>query len=119
MAESISLAVLENLVHMSRGDFPEGFVVVAATIPFEFSSWSDLKPEIASQLRSYEMELIEDQRTWGDVWIASRAAAVLEVPSMVVPGESNFLMNPNHPDFAKIIVDPPVPFAFDPRLFRI
>jgi len=35
MAESVSLAVLENLVHMSKEDFPTGYVVVAAEIPDE------------------------------------------------------------------------------------
>ena len=39
LAESVSLAVLENLVHMTREDFPRGYVVVSATclnrFPFE------------------------------------------------------------------------------------
>src|SRR5271169_3442797 len=33
MAQSVALAVLENLVHMSRQDYPTGYVVVTATIP--------------------------------------------------------------------------------------
>ena len=33
MAESVALAVLENLVHMEREDFPTGYVVVGAIIP--------------------------------------------------------------------------------------
>lgn len=33
MAESIALAVLENLVHMTRQDFPRGYVCVAASLP--------------------------------------------------------------------------------------
>jgi hypothetical protein len=33
MAQSTALAVLENLVHMSRQDYPTGYVVVAATVP--------------------------------------------------------------------------------------
>ena len=33
MAESIALAVLENLVHMTRQDFPRGYVCVAAVLP--------------------------------------------------------------------------------------
>jgi len=32
MAESVALAVLENLVHMSRQDFPTGYVCVAAVL---------------------------------------------------------------------------------------
>ena len=33
MAETVSLAVLENLVHMTKDDFPTGYVVVAAVVP--------------------------------------------------------------------------------------
>ena len=33
MAQSVSLAVLENLVHMAREDYPSGFVLVDAEIP--------------------------------------------------------------------------------------
>jgi RES domain-containing protein len=33
LAESVSLAVLENLVHMAREDFPTGYVVVSASMP--------------------------------------------------------------------------------------
>ena len=37
MAESVALAVLENLVHMSRQDFPIGYVCVSAVIPDSIS----------------------------------------------------------------------------------
>jgi hypothetical protein len=43
---------------------------------------------------------------------------VLEVASVIVPHEHNYLLNPAHPDFAKIVVEPPALFHFDPRLFR-
>ena len=33
MAEGIALAVLENLGHMTRQDFPRGYVCVAAVLP--------------------------------------------------------------------------------------
>ena len=54
----------------------------------------------------------------GDWWIESRESAVLEVASVVVPNEHNYLLNPSHPEFAKIVVDPPALFHFDPRLFQ-
>ena len=103
MASSIPLAVLENLVHMSRQDFPTGYVVVSAVIPedFEIPSIDDgaIRPE------------------GGDEWFDSKASAVLRVSSVVVPGESNFLLNPGHPDFVRIMVEPARSFEFDPRLF--
>jgi RES domain-containing protein len=43
-------------------------------------------------------------------------SAVLALPSVIIPGESNYLLNPAHPDFRKISIGKPEPFAFDPRL---
>jgi len=43
----------------------------------------------------------------GDQWIKERTSAVLKVPSIVVPDEYNYLLNPAHPDFAGIKIDRP------------
>jgi RES domain-containing protein len=100
---------------MNREDFPSGYVVVEAHIPVEFSvSWTDVEHEF--QRRGDQ--LYGDTQNWGDIWLEQQVSAMLEVPSMVVLGESNFLLNPRHSDFAKIVVEPPTPFEFDPRLFR-
>ncbi len=40
----------------------------------------------------------------------------LAVPSVIILEELNFLLHPAHPDFKKIRVGQPQPFAFDPRL---
>ncbi|MBI2497892.1 MAG: RES domain-containing protein, partial [Opitutae bacterium] len=40
----------------------------------------------------------------------------LRVPSVVVPGEFNYLLNPAHPDFKRVKIGKPEPFSFDPRL---
>ena len=53
----------------------------------------------------------------GNEWLASRESAVLSVPSVIVPSERNYLLNPRHPRFTAIIktVREEV-FSFDPRL---
>ena len=56
-------------------------------------------------------------QTLGDLWIDSSETAVLEVASAVVYGEHIYLLNPAHPDFPRIAVDPPALFHFDARLF--
>jgi hypothetical protein len=43
---------------------------------------------------------------------------VLRVRSAVIADEFNFLLNPEHPDFKKIVGEQPVPFVFDGRLFH-
>ena len=52
----------------------------------------------------------------GDAWLAATTSAVLRVPSVIVPGEHNYVLNPAHPDFRAIVVRPPVSFSIDPRL---
>ena len=42
MAQSVALAVLENLVHLSREDFPSNYVSVAATIPDSVEMLSEM-----------------------------------------------------------------------------
>src|ERR1039458_6092110 len=112
MAESVALAVLENLVHMSRQDFPTGYVSVAAIIPdsIRITTAQDLR------LRADLREL--SSQDLGDWWIDSKESAVLEVPSAVVADQHIYLLNPAHPDFVRIVADPPALFHFDPRLFR-
>ena len=112
MAESVALAVLENLVHMSRQDFPIGYVCVAAVLP----DGLNIATERDLRLRADPRELTSQEL--GDWWIDSKASAVLEVPSAVVADEHNYLLNPAHPDFARIVADPPALFHFDARLFR-
>jgi RES domain-containing protein len=54
----------------------------------------------------------------GDDWVASRRSVVLRVPSVLVPAEYTFLLNPEHPDFSKLHIGKAVPFQFDRRFAR-
>jgi RES domain-containing protein len=110
MADSISLAVLENLVHLNREDFPVGYVVIGAVLPSQL-------PILSLEDRAGTGELVSSQ-TLGDRWLEEQPSAVLRVPSAIVPQEFIYLLNPKHPDFARIVVELPVPFTFDERLFR-
>lgn len=109
MAETISLAVLENLVHMAKEDFPAGYVVIAADVPdgIVVTNEEDLVKQSPGL----------DQRGLGDRWIDLCASAVLVVRSTIVPFEHNYLLNPQHSDFAAIQVEAAAPFVFDERLF--
>ena len=54
----------------------------------------------------------------GDRWLDTAASLALSVPSVVVPAESNFLLNAEHPSFGELEIGAPEPFRFDPRLLR-
>ena len=52
----------------------------------------------------------------GTFWHEEEASVVLEVPSAVVPGQHNYLINTEHPRFGELAVEGPRPFEIDPRL---
>jgi len=53
----------------------------------------------------------------GADWVKSGRSVILAVPSALIPNELNYLINPAHPNFPKLKIDPPTDFAFDHRLF--
>jgi RES domain-containing protein len=113
MAESPALAVLENLVHMSRQDYPTGYVVIAATIPDHVRVLDE------TFVRASAAEGEPTSQAIGDYWFDAQMSAVLRVRSAVIPSDFNYVLNPLHLDFAQIVVAEPILFRFDERLFDI
>ncbi|MEB2346223.1 MAG: RES family NAD+ phosphorylase [Deltaproteobacteria bacterium] len=113
-AESRSLAVLEQLVHLSRNRLPPHFVCFAVDVPDDLEvpalAPAGLPPDWRRQPGPPAL------RDLGTRWAASRASACLAVPSAIVPGERNLLLNPAHPDFPRLAIGPAEPFALDERL---
>jgi RES domain-containing protein len=54
----------------------------------------------------------------GDRWVQERRSAVLALPSAISPADTNFLLNPEHRDFKRIRIAPPIDFEFDSRLLN-
>jgi RES domain-containing protein len=116
VSSSRSLATLELLVHLDdlatiRGShvlipltFDESIVAEANTSVLQ-AGWDG--PQIAPSTQLL-----------GDQWVRSCASAVLKVPSVVTPGEYNYLVNPLHPDFSRIEIGTATRFEPDPRLTR-
>ncbi len=113
-AGSQSLAVLEMLVQ----DDPlrARYQLIAATLP------SNLKIEVITPDQLPPVwrgpDARPDLQTLGSAWAERRSSAVLAVPSAVIPAETNYLLNPLHPSFARISVGAPTEFITDLRLLR-
>jgi len=54
----------------------------------------------------------------GDDWASENSFPVLKVPSVIVPSEYNYILNPQHPDFQDIQIGEVRPFEIDPRLIQ-
>jgi RES domain-containing protein len=114
-AQSQALAALEILVHLDSEKLLRHYLAIPVTIPphlIEHLSPSSLP----KNWRAYPAP--RSTHAIGDSWLSRASAPALQVPSVVIPSESNFLLNPAHPQFAKLRLGKPVPFRFDPRLTR-
>lgn len=112
-AQSQALAALEMLVHLDSPAMLQKYLLIEAS--FDDSFVADLDRASLPKNWRADPPPIEVQ-VLGDDWAAGKASAVLRVPSVIVPGESNFLLNPGHPDFRKVRIGKPVVFEFDRRL---
>jgi RES domain-containing protein len=114
-AETRALAVLEILAHVDEPErlFELAWVLVSATLPRDAVE----KPERFPESWRRFPHAAEAQQ-FGAEWARAQRSIALRVPSAVVPGEFNYLLNPAHPDFKRVKLGKPEPFSFDPRLGR-
>lgn len=113
---SISLAVLEVLVHLNRASVLPSYSLCSAVFEEALVERLD-RSKLPDGWRAYPA--LPELQEVGDSWIEGGASAVLEVPSAVVERESNYLINPAHPDFATINIGEPEPFEFDERFVAL
>lgn len=112
-AESPSLAALEMLVHLDSSELLDRYVL------FEVEIKKSLIRNVSRAKLPRNWKRTPPPATLqaiGDSWVEGNSSAVLRVPSTLVPGEDNFLLNPAHPDFRELRIGMPLPFRFDPRL---
>ena len=99
-----ALAVVEYLAHL--GSLPNGLLMISIEVP------DTLNIERVDFVPADPMAFLQI----GDDWLDSKSTAVLEVPSVLVPRQKNYLINPEHPLFGAIKIVESIPFAFDSRL---
>jgi RES domain-containing protein len=111
---TLSLAVLEFLVHVDSDLLPDSLVSVRATIPesvvIQTIHPSDLPGNWKDKIIPVAVQNL------GTLWASAGTSAVLKIPSVVIEHEWNYVLNTLHPDFKKIRWERAVPFSFDPRL---
>ncbi|MBU9607289.1 RES family NAD+ phosphorylase [Burkholderia multivorans] len=107
-------AMLEVLVHARIGKVPKTHGWVEATVPDDIV----VERHTADTLPAgWDAAAPQPARRFGDAWLTESRTAVLVVPSVVARAEFNVLVNPAHPDAARIVVTDPRPVVWDERLF--
>lgn len=112
---SRALATLEVAVHLDiHEDLPNDRYFVEIDIP-DSVQILELYTEDLPDNWDAKPPLISTQFI-GDAFISEESAAVLKVPSSIIPAEYNYLINPLHPDAGKIKVIVTEKMTFDSRL---
>jgi RES domain-containing protein len=108
--------MLEYFVHLDVDDPPGDLVVAVAEVP------DDLARErvAASNLPAnwHESAAPPELARLGDEFAQRGENCLLLVPSVLTPNENNWLINPAHTDFKRIVVLEVGPLSYDPRIFR-
>lgn len=113
-AESQSLALLEMLVQ----DEPlrARYVLIPAQLPADLAISQIEASALPADWRTLGAR--DALQAIGRTWLQDGTSAVLAVPSAVVPAEHNYLLNPRHPDFTRIVIGAPKALDVDMRLLR-
>jgi RES domain-containing protein len=112
-AQHRSLAILEYRAHIDLALVPNDLVIATLDIPDDIAIAAT--PPLPEEWREYPAPA--SLRQIGDRFVAEGRAALLLIPSVLVPQENNLILNPLHPDAAKMVWRQPlVPFLYDRRL---
>lgn len=112
---SLSLAILECLVHLNDIKIPPIFVTVEIEIP-------QVKPllftveELPDEWNSTQLHYQTQQ--FGDAHLIAAKRLCLKFPSAVNPLEHNILINPLHKRFPEVKIKKIYPFIWDERLLK-
>lgn len=97
-----SLAALETLVHLTTpSSRAKRYYLIEAQFPAE---------------KIWRAPVVTNSAGLGADWIAARKSLVMQVPSVVIPEEPNYLLNPRHPLMREVRIGEAIDFTFDSRL---
>jgi len=113
--QSRALCTTEIAVHTPLGILPNDYVLVSIEIP---DSIEIKELDIRKLSKKWKVfPHAHETQVLGDKFVTENTFLILKVPSVVVQGEFNYLINPNHTDIHKVKIQAIEKFNFDERLF--
>ncbi len=114
-SEHQSLAMLEYFVHLDPEDAPDDLVLATADVPDSLSRKRIQAREMPAHWQ--ETPAPPELAQIGDEFVKRAETCLLLVPSAPAVTENNWLINPVHREFKKIVLHRPEPLRYDPRMF--
>lgn len=116
---SRALACLETLVHLNAGGLPLNRYLVEIEVPEDI--WQAAEVVAAGSLK-VGWDAVPAGRAsieFGSQWAREKRSLLLIVPSVIVPDEQNILINPEHPDRARLRARKVRKWLYDPRMLGL
>jgi len=107
--------MLEYFVHLDSDNAPADLVLVTAEIPDDVPRERIVVQELPSFWRKSPAPV--ELARMGDEFVHRGKQCILIVPSALAPNENNWLLNPQHPSFRKIVLSELEPLNYDSRMF--
>jgi RES domain-containing protein len=108
--------MLEYFVHLDVGDLPGDLALAVARVPDDLARERVETSNLPANWR--ESAAPPDLARLGDEFVQRGENCLLVVPSVLAPSENNWLINPAHPDYKRIVVREVEPLSYDPRMLR-
>lgn len=115
-ASSRALAMAEVAVHLNLALIPNDYLMLEIHIPDTIKIQKIDQSDLPSGWDLFPH--ISPTQKIGDDFMRQNKYCVLSVPSAVVKGDVNYLLNPFHKDFKSIEIVSSYGFSFDQRLFK-
>lgn len=112
---TLSLAALERFVHTDPDLEPTDLVAVLVEVDDTIPIQSVDLDRLPADWRQYPAP--DALGRLGEEWFTAARTVILAVPSAVIPHEWNYVLNPEHADFRRVVIGRPEPFSFDPRMW--
>lgn len=116
-SESRALCMAEAAVHIPFGIVPTDYQMVSITIPDSISIFELPLNELPDDWNTYP-SAISTQKL-GDFYLLKKHYFIIKVPSVLVQGDFNFILNPLHQAIKKIEIISVMDFKFDQRLVSV
>ncbi len=115
-SSSLSLAALELFVQLDSSQTPSDLVAISFNIPDSVSRRELKVANLPRTWRRYPSP--KSLHEIGSQWLEAQESLILIVPSAVNPEETNFLINPLHPESKRLGKPVRKPFRFDSRMWK-
>jgi RES domain-containing protein len=111
-----SLALLETLAHTSMSLLEDDFVMLTLELNGKIGMDEWLPAILPPGWQDYPAPL--SVMKMGDAWLTDNKHLLLKVPSVVVPTEFNYIINPLHKDMTKVVIQSVNALQIDKRVLK-